>query len=263
MLFYLSCTGNTQWAARQIAAQTGERLTNLREAILGDCRYSLAEGERLGFALPIHGWRPPRLVREFVRRMVLDTTPDYAYVVWTAGDNIGLATEMLAGDLGRRGVRLDSAFSLIMPESYVGLPFMDVDTPDNEKRKIGKAASDLKGFIDDILARRRGVAKTVKGVLPWLLTYPIGGLFAKLIVSDKPFRVVGERCIKCGRCAAVCPVADIDGGKGKMPRWKRNGKCLSCFACYHHCPAHAIEYGCRTRHKGQYYFSEKRKAKSE
>ena len=31
--------------------------------------FILKENERLGFVFPVHGWRVPRLVREFIRKM--------------------------------------------------------------------------------------------------------------------------------------------------------------------------------------------------
>ena len=77
--------------------------------------------------------------------------------------------------------------------------------------------------------------------------------------EKRPFRVDAEKCIKCGKCAAVCPVGDISFKKGCTPQWKHNGKCLSCFACYHHCPTRAIEYGGRTKGKGQYYYEKNEK----
>jgi len=55
-------------------------------------------------------------------------------------------------------------------------------------------------------------------------------------------------------CAEVVPAADIEGGKGQEPTWKHNGSCLTCFACYHHCPQHAIEFGRQTKKKGQYWY---------
>ncbi|MDD6493399.1 MAG: 4Fe-4S binding protein [Bacteroidales bacterium] len=41
--------------------------------------------------------------------------------------------------------------------------------------------------------------------------------------------------------------------EGLPPRWKHDGSCTNCQACYHHCPQHAIHWGKMKR--GQYAFN--------
>ena len=83
----------------------------------------------------------------------------------------------------------------------------------------------------------------------------LGALFVECLLTDKPFSVDASLCVRCGKCAAVCPVDNIKGGVGELPIWKHNKKCMTCFACYHNCPKHAIRYGLMTRGKGQYRFT--------
>ncbi len=256
MIFYFSATGNTRWAARQLAEATGERLIFIPDALKGDCHYELSGDERIGFVFPVHGWRPPLLVREFVERLKLTgAAGHYCFALVTAGDDIGETMEILNRDLTASvGIRAESLYSLIMPESYVGLPFMDVDKPEKEARKLQLAKEELNRFAEEIDHRKRGVVNTYKGHWPRINSRIIGHAFVKWLVEDSKFHVEEERCLKCGRCAEVCPVENIDGGKGQAPLWKHTGRCLTCFACYHHCPTHAIEFGRQTRHKGQYFW---------
>ena len=264
MIFYFSGTGNTRWAAQKVAAATADRLVNIAEEMLAaekdqasdpQFTYTLAQDERIGFFFPVHGWRPPRLVLDFLDRLHLTNADShYAYVVCTAGDNVGEAVSILEKRLQTMGIKIDSAISLIMPESYVGLPFMDVDTPAKEQCKKMEADNKLTRFIADIMECRSGVRDITIGHWPRINSRLIGSVFVKKLVTDRPFHVVADRCLHCGKCASVCPVANIHFEKGGEPSWLHNGKCLSCFACYHHCPTHAIEYGGRTKKKGQYYF---------
>lgn len=264
MIFYFSGTGNTRWAAQKVAAATADRLVNIAEEMLAaetaqasypQFTYTLAQDERIGFFFPVHGWRPPRLVLDFLDRLHLTNADShYAYVVCTAGDNVGEAVSILEKRLQTMGIKIDSAISLIMPESYVGLPFMDVDTPAKEQCKKMEADNKLTRFIADIMECRSGVRDITIGHWPRINSRLIGSVFVKKLVTDRPFHVVADRCLHCGKCASVCPVANIHFEKGGEPLWLHNGKCLSCFACYHHCPTHAIEYGGRTKKKGQYYF---------
>ena len=126
---------------------------------------------------------------------------------------------------------------------------------EKEKAKKQKAAEELEVFVSDvILPKKQDIRKVIKGPVPSFFSGPIGSFFVNRLITDKRFHVEADRCLQCGMCASVCPVNDIEGGKGKMPSWKHNGQCLTCFSCYHHCPTHAIEFGRQTQKKGQYYY---------
>lgn len=262
MIFYFSGTGNTKWVASVLSSKTGERMIDVatvmrckekNENIYSD--FVLNEGERVGFCFPVHGWRPPLIFRKFVQNLKLSNSKGhYCYVVCTAGDTVGLAIDFLKNDLKTIGITVDSEFSLIMPESYVGLPFMNVDVHEKEMSKKITAAKELENFSDIILNRKSGAKQVTVGRWPKTNSYLIGTLFTKCLITDRPFHVVENRCIGCGLCVKSCPVDNICLNEENKPLWKHNGKCLSCFACYHHCPNHAIEYGGRTKKKGQYYF---------
>lgn len=262
MIFYLSGTGNSLWAAKTIAKATGERLINILDKERIRTRFSLDEDERVGFCFPVHGWRPPMALRKFISQLSFDDAkPHYCFALCTAGDNIGETINILRSDLASRNIHLDSAFSLIMPESYVGLPFMDIDTPENEKRKKDKAAKDLERFIKIIGKKQKNIEELTVGRWPKINSRVIGGFFTKYMITDKPFHVTTGKCIGCGLCAASCPTGNISLNNQKRPQWHHDGSCLACFSCYHHCPNHAIEYGRMTKNKGQYYFN-KEKSKS-
>lgn len=222
---------------------------------------ALAEGEGIGFCFPVHGWRPPKIVREFISKLKIAGT-HYTYAVITAGDNIGETANLLQADLARAGLKLHAATTLLMPESYVGLPFMDVDKPQNEARKLQAADQKLKDFLPVILNRQEEIRDLVVGRWPRINSRVIGGYFVSHLITDAPFHVDSGKCVKCGICADVCPVQDITGGLGYEPTWKHNGTCLTCFACYHHCPHHAIAFGKRTQRKGQYFYGRKHSSKT-
>ena len=305
MIFYFSGTGNTKWAASKLASATHEDLISIAPYMRADDSshtlaepFILKENERLGFVFPVHGWRVPKLVREFIGKMkVQRAEPDaernsvsaeskassdaernsasaeskassasarnqpFAYCVCTAGDSIGLTIENLNEVISQNpslqtlGItKVSSSYSLIMPESYVGLPFMDVDPNEKEIWKKSKSAQELAVICEEIFDRKEGVNRLVKGPIPWFFTKVVGGFFENVLITDKRFHVEKDKCVKCGICANVCPVGDIKGGHGEYPEWLHHKDCLTCFTCYHHCPHHAIEFGNQTQKKGQYYF---------
>ena len=286
MIFYFSGTGNTKWAASKLAAATREDLISIAPYMRADDSshnlaepFILKENERLGFVFPVHGWRVPKLVREFISKMKIlrepsDASggnkakaddclknPPFAYCVCTAGDSIGLTIENLNEVISQNpslqalGItEVSSSYSLIMPESYIGLPFMDVDPKEREIRKKENAAQELAVVCEEIFDRKEDISRLVKGPIPWFFTKVVGGFFENVLITDKRFHVEKDRCVKCGICANVCPVGDIKGGHGEYPVWLHHKDCLTCFTCYHHCPHHAIEFGNQTQKKGQYYF---------
>ena len=303
MIFYFSGTGNTKWAASKLASATHEDLISIAPYMRADDSshtlaepFILKENKRLGFVFPVHGWRVPKLVREFIGKMkVQRAEPDatrsqtlsdisgnsasadasgisasagnsagslpFAFCVCTAGDSIGLTIENLNEVISQNpslqalGItKVSSSYSLIMPESYVGLPFMDVDPKEKEIWKKSKSAQELAVICEEIFDRKEGVNRLVKGPIPWFFTKVVGGFFENVLITDKRFHVEKDKCVKCGICANVCPVGDIKGGHGEYPEWLHHKDCLTCFTCYHHCPHHAIEFGKQTQKKGQYYF---------
>lgn len=286
MIFYFSGTGNTKWATSKLAAATREDLISIAPYMRADDSshnlaepFILKENERLGFVFPVHGWRVPKLVREFICKMKIQREPSdasaenkakaddslknrpFAYCVCTAGDSIGLTIENLNEVISQNpslqalGItEVSSSYSLIMPESYIGLPFMDVDPKEREIRKKENAAQELAVVCEEIFDRKEGISRLVKGPIPWFFTKVVGGFFENVLITDKRFHVEKDRCVKCGICANVCPVGDIKGGHGEYPVWLHHKDCLTCFTCYHHCPHHAIEFGNQTQKKGQYYF---------
>ena len=288
MIFYFSGTGNTKWVASQIADAIGEELLYIPDLIRkGQYEYEWHEGERIGFCFPTYGWQPPGIVREFIRklRLIVPPRPDghrrllhedaiaysggakvthaFCWALTTCGDNMGEAMTILNKDLAKnpqlntadgQPLQAETLFSVIMPESYVCLPFMKTDSEEKEAMKIELATQQLPHIIQMIQERRRCIEELEKGATPRLYSYVIGGYFNKRMITDRKFTVDNDVCIQCGKCAKVCPVDNI---KGTPPAWIHNGRCTCCLACYHHCPVHAINYGKITRQRGQYYFNKR------
>ena len=251
MIFYFSGTGNTKWMAQHLAQATREQLLYIPDELRkGKLQYTLQEGERLGFCFPTHGWQPPRIVRTFIRNASFILPPSsYVYAATTCGDNMGHAMRILDKELGKKGMKTDARFAVVMPESNVCFSFLHLDTPEKVQQKKTAARKTVAHISEVVKNRQVGVEELVKGAIPYTYTYVIGGYYNKHLITDKHFWVDEEACIQCGLCAKLCPVDDIEG---LPPHWKHDGSCTNCLACYHHCPQHAIHWG--TMQRGQYLF---------
>ena len=251
MIFYFTGTGNTRWAAQQLAEATGEELHYIPDELgKTELHYVLKDGERLGFCFPTHGWQPPRIVREFIRKATFTFQTSYIYALTTCGDNMGHAMRIFEKELRQKGLHTDARFAIVMPESNVCFSFLHLDTDEKARQKVEAARQRMTHISQVIIERQRGIEELVKGAIPFTYTYVIGGYYNKHLITDEKFWVDKETCIQCGLCQKVCPVNDITGAP---PVWLHNERCTNCLACYHHCPTHAIHWGQMKR--GQYLLS--------
>ena len=260
MIFYLSCTGNTRYVAAHLAQALGESLVNVAEVWQqGLQEWRLSKDEVVGFCFPVHGWRPPLLIRRWMRELRLipaEQSGHYSFAVCTAGDTTGETFDIFRADLREKGWNLDAMFSLRLPNTYVGLPFMDVDERERAQSKWNETTAVLPKIVCDIKERKSGTFDPLRGRWPRINSRLLGKWFVESLVTDEPFRADADLCSHCGHCAKVCPVQNIVMSEEGLPQWQHRDDCLTCFACYHGCPQKAVAFGSRTKGKGQYRANE-------
>ena len=249
MIFYFSGCGNSRYMAEKLVQGLNDQLVFIPEAAReGRYDYTLSEGERLGFVFPVYSWAPPRLVLDFVKQLQI-AKPEYVYFACTCGDQCGQTEAIFRKALQEKGWELAACFSLIMPETYIGMAGFKLDTKEKAMKKIAEAEATLSRNLPRIMNKERFSEMTV-GTFAWLKSHVINSSFNKYATDDSKYRS-NERCIHCGKCVEVCPLKNITLEDGH-PKW--HGHCTMCMACYHHCPVNAIHYGKATEGKGQYYF---------
>ena len=250
MIFYFSGCGNSRHVAETLAKGLHDSLVFIPEAARNhQYAHTLSEGERLGFVFPVYSWAPPRLVLDFVKRLQLTAKPEYVYFACTCGDQCGHTEKIFRKALQEKGLELSACFSLIMPETYIGMPGFKLDTEEHAKKKIADTNATLTRNMPRLIHQERFSEITVGG-LPWLKSHVINASFNKFATDDRKYLSL-EKCVGCGKCVEFCPLKNITLEDGR-PKW--NGHCTMCMACYHHCPVNAIQYGKATMGKGQYFF---------
>ena len=128
---------------------------------------------------------------------------------------------------------------------------LDLDSEEEkkelEKKKLDEAVGRVEEINDSITGKKIGFHCN-EGSFPWFKTKVLNPLFNRFMTSAKPFYATDD-CIGCKRCERICPVGNVVM-IGWRPVWGMD--CTSCLACYHVCPKHAVQYGRRTKRKGQY-----------
>ena len=247
MIFYFSGVGNSAWVARKLADALQDEVKPIADEIRTDMKYILSPDEVVGFVFPVYGWEPPKIVLDFIRKMEM-STPTYLYFVCTCGDDTGKTGKIFTQAIQAKGWTCQAGYSITMPDTYVCLPGFDIDGEDELKLKMDNASARVDYIAGELKQRPvHRIYNCLEGAFPYVKTYILGGLFRKFLMSPKPFHAT-DACVSCGLCEKRCPVHNIkvDG----KPQW--GTECTMCLACYHVCPHHAIEYGKRTKGKGQY-----------
>lgn len=235
MIFYFSGTGNSRWAAQQLAAQTGDRAQDI--ARLSTVPDYTAEGQ-IGLVFPVYAWGAPEPVLTFAE--TLPTADVFSFAVATCGSEAGHSLKKLS-----RVFPLQSSYSLIMPNNYI--LGADVDDEATARAKIDAAEKELAVIAQEVAAHRP-VYRVAEGSMPVLKSGIVNFGFNKFARSTKAFYATGA-CNGCGRCARNCPAHTIRLHAGK-PVW--GTACYQCLRCLHECPQQAIQYGKGTETKSRY-----------
>lgn len=262
MIFYFSGTGNSRYVAEYVANRLNDSIFDIAalksEGIYHSFKAGCRNKKTIGFVFPIYSWGVPPIVCEFIRAISDEDVRDIiaknlrVWMIATCGDETGNAHIMFRKLLQHRGLKLDGAWSVILPNTYVLLPGFDVDDENLRKRKISEAPSRL-DYISDKIEDGKWEYDLTIGSMPRLKTALVYPLFKRWGIFPKKWRS-GADCISCGACASACPVGNNITMVNGRPEWGNN--CLSCLGCYHACPTHSVNYGRITEKKRQYMPSE-------
>lgn len=249
MIFYFTGTGNSGYVASEIAKANNDSLISISKLIneKNDLVFNLKDNEIIGFVFPIYAWAAPKMVTDFIRKVKFNNYKNnYIFSIATCGANIGNAINIIEKEIDKKGMKLASGFSLVMPNNYMIAG--DVDSKDIERKKLEEAKVEIDKINEIIKERKSNIFELEKGFAPSILSNIINPLFNKFGININKFYST-DYCISCGLCEKVCNSNIITLVEGK-PKWE--GKCCQCLACINHCPRKAIQYGKGSINKGRY-----------
>ena len=248
MILFFSGVGNSRYVAYEVAKKTHDKAYAMNELIdQGKFNFKLSDGDNLGIIVPVYFLGLPSIAKEYLEKLSLEYTgKQYIYLIATYYDALGSIEYMVNDILRKKGLRLNSRFSLKMPATYT--PYFDVKNKNKNQRILNKADQKLNNIIDYINRKRDGdylysnIRKRV-GIRYYKKNY-------EEIRKTSHLRVDTSRCIGCATCAINCPSHAIELKDGH-PVWIKE-KCTMCLGCLHRCPRFAISYDDKTLKHGQY-----------
>ncbi len=257
-VYYFSGTGNSFVAARSLAELLDADLISI-PAVVGQDQIECS-GDAFGIVFPVYYETLggiPLIVRRFIDKLV-NIESKYIFSVCTYGSAETVTLKNVSRLIEGRGGTVSARISVNMPENIY---------PKLARKKHARMFTVWKSEAEKvskiILDKKKGVYRTPnvvvgpfygplrvigRGLRPCLKNSTIrqlqrytgsqAGSFEELLpIMDKSFAAT-EACTDCGTCARICPAGNIRRPSGR-PEWQH--RCEFCLACYHWCPAQAIE----------------------
>lgn len=230
---WFSGAGNSKAVAHDLQQRLGyDHLLAIPEVIKNPAL--LTNITTLGLVFPIYFFGPPAIVRILISETLkeLELKLDYLFVILTHGGLPFYAptiTDRLLADAGYAASYVDT---IAMIDTYI--PLFKIPKEEKQQAIHSKIGKKIETITSSLLAQDLRVAMR----LPFARQFH--NIWQNSLVKrshkDKNF-IITDQCTSCGICAQVCPVQNIVMEHGQ-PTFLHT--CEQCFACYHHCPEHAI-----------------------
>ncbi len=245
IIWYFTGTGNSLAAARRAASALGGdvELKPIASVPAGAVEIAAA---RLGFVFPVYSFGLPRVVKEFIERIV-SIKADSVFAIATCGGASGGTLAQLRKLLEAKGTRLDAAAAVVYPGNCI--PLHAAPTEEQCRKMISAGDETVDRFMTDVTAGRQRPPGFFAGINE-ILFRPMYAAFLSSVRRSDRFLKADETCTRCGVCMKICPVGNIAAGPDGRPVW--GGRCEACYACLNFCPAEAIQYGWLTRGRRRY-----------
>lgn len=246
MILYFSGTGNSGYIAKRTAQIIGGEAVDLFDRIRSkDCSPIDANGETVTVCAPTYAWRIPHILTDYLKKTPIENCRGI-YFLMTCGDDIGNAEKYLRKLCNQIDKEYMGCAYFRMPENYIAM--FTAPNDEQAERIIAKSEKKITETAEAI-ARGEKLPRIEVNTVGRLKSGIVNTAFYALYVKADKFYAT-EKCVSCGKCEKLCPLANITVTDGK-PVWGKD--CTHCMACICKCPAEAIEYGNKSQGKNRYY----------
>lgn len=232
---YFSGTGNSRYALEvflnqydktaDICALTDQRIINY-----------IQDNEEIVFSYAVQFSSIPKMLKDFVDDNKDLWSGKNIFVIATMGLFSGDGAGILARRLRQYGAQIQGGLHLKMPDSIADEKALKRSLEKNKmlvstaEKKINKAVQDMQCGNPP----QEGIG----------FLYYLAGLFGqRLYFGHKTqhytnkLKINVQKCIGCGKCAAQCPMNNIQMAGKKA---KASNQCTMCYRCINICPQQAI-----------------------
>lgn len=196
---------------------------------------------------PIHGMTVPIPVRNFIKKINLEST-SYIFSIITRGGTKCFAVSDIEKILKKKGKNLDSFFIQTMFNNDPKLESFEIPTKEEISALEIKIQNRLEFIAKTILNKEKYREKDTDYVsFPFIKPFTL--LLERLVLlgmryaeydGAKDYFYSDLKCTGCGICQKVCPSGKIKMVEDK-PLWQKNIKCYLCYACLNYCPCQSVQ----------------------
>ena len=173
----------------------------------------------------------------FVRQWI-DNIPDgnetEVFLFTTMGDSSCGMIAHIAKILEKKNYKIIGAKGFIMPNN-----FLLVLKDKKNKERIEKTLVKVEEFINNMINNNGYIRKTniFSSIAFWFSSFVTTKLWnTKIAKRIMKFKIDNQKCIRCGFCANLCPMGNIE--IKEIPQFK--DKCIFCLRCVSYCPQQAL-----------------------
>lgn len=232
---YFSGTGNTKHCVEKLV-QGLNKNAPVYALENKDTLNAIKNSETIIFGYPVQYSNLPKIVRDFIVDNVNVFYGKKIFIIATmglfSGDGAGLSARLLR----KYGATILGGLHIKMPDCIGDVKALKRPLQVNKQIVLNADAK-----IDKAIADIKSNNYPKEGIN---FFYHLAGLFGqRLYFYNKTkkyytkIKVDNSKCVKCGLCATLCPMNNINLTDSGI---KFNEKCTMCYRCFSHCPQKAI-----------------------
>lgn len=234
-LYYFSGTGNTLLACEVFAksvAKNGYTVNFMRMEQADPSKIN--PDNVLGLAFPVACSMSYPFVMEFIKALpYVEGTP--AFMIATMGGSAFGLRGKIKEILTEKGFAAMAAHLEIMPSNIFAI------VSEEQSSLVREAGLDgIADFAASFTAGENDWPQEKRSAEISYFIYKIVTGTWKIKLLQKLFsnKINKDKCIKCGLCAKLCPVGNINAGEDGFPVFST--ACQYCMRCVSYCPKQAI-----------------------
>ena len=245
LMLYFSGTGNSKYIENTFSKKMNAKCHSIEEKI--DFKNEIKKHDIIAFCYPIYASNVPRIMREFVSKYVELLKYKKLIIFCTqlmfSGDGARVFTDLLPEGYGK----VIYAEHFNMPNNICNSGIFPVKNGEKTKKYIKAAQKKIDSICNDLQKGKiklRGFNKVSN-----IMGRVQGAHWQEVEEKNKSSVQVDEDCIKCGLCARLCPMKNLNLTTKEVVH---NDNCILCYRCVNACPKKAITVLIHTKPKEQY-----------